>query len=360
MTILRVERWLLGAALVAATLASGRDARARQDGSDKDKPAAASASADVSVPSPGATATASGTAAGDEKAADKGDAEKEEKNVELDLDVVIGTATTESVTQTQIGGSVSGSPNPTTVAGSTKVTSYSFVLGAGWELAHNFELAVRFPIVGGTIFGPYQRGASGIGNIELVAEGEINLATNLGLVLGLGVALPTAQGSEFNAANPAAIAGAIDQGSSDRFAVQRAVAMARGYEDNALFEPAHLGVVPELKLAWGERGKWKLDPWVKLENLIATSSGLAHDYVGELVFGVNAGYNVTKAFEPAVRVWVNAPLTGADFTTVAVVEPEVRLHFGDITPLVGVILPFAGPLTSPEAVGVRIGVGGRF
>ena len=85
---------------------------------------------------------------------------------------------------------------------------------------------------------------------------------------------------------------------------------------------------------------WHVDPWIKMENLVGTTTGLQHSYVGELVFGVNAGVNVTKQIEPGVRVWANAPFSGADFTTVAVVEPQVRMHFGEITPVIGAILPF--------------------
>ncbi len=67
--------------------------------------------------------------------------------------------------------------------------------------------------------------------------------------------------------------------------------------------------------------------------------------------------NLGKYFEPTVRVWANAPLTGADFNNpVAVVEPQLRFHFGDVNPYVGVILPFAGPITNPYAYGVRVGV----
>jgi hypothetical protein len=63
-------------------------------------------------------------------------------------------------------------------------------------------------------------------------------------------------------------------------------------------------------------------------------------------------------------VWANAPLTGADFSsTVAVVEPQLRLHCGeDFVAYVGGILPFAGPgsVTNPYDYGIRVGAGLRF
>jgi hypothetical protein len=214
--------------------------------------------------------------------------------------------------------------------------------------------------VNASIFAPDDhRGASAIGNVEIEPEGRIKLAEGLHLKLALGIALPTAQGGEIPstaAAIPADGPG-IDQNAYDRFAAQRAAAMTRGYEEDALFEPTHLGIVPKVTLAWASDGV-RIDPWVKLENLIATESG--RKFIDELVFGVNLGYRVSRAFEPGVRVWANVPVSNVDFTAVAVAEPQLAFHFRPVDLSAGVILPFAGPLTSPYDVGVRLAAGFRF
>jgi hypothetical protein len=129
-------------------------------------------------------------------------------------------------------------------------------------------------------------------------------------------------------------------------------------EENALYEIDHVGLIPKLALGY-HHGAFHFDPYVKLENLIATKSNAEHSYTGELVFGGTAAYRALPHVEPALRVWANVPLANTDFSAVAAAEPQLRFPFHDITPLVGVLLPFAGPLTNPYEVGVRIAIGGR-
>jgi hypothetical protein len=208
----------------------------------------------------------------------------------------------------------------------------------------------------------------GFGNLEPEIEGAFKLSEMAALELGLAVALPTAQGTN-NIAMPA---GVYDQAALDVGAIQRAAGAARGFEDDALFTPKYVGIIPRLKLELAQEGKWHVDAWAKLENLIADQT-LGHDvvygdnppsYIGQLVFGATGGYHVTKEIEPALRIWANAPLSGTDpdfNTVVAVVEPQVRFHLGDYTPVIGGILPLAGTLATPHyAGGLRLAVAGRF
>ena len=98
---------------------------------------------------------------------------------------------------------------------------------------------------------------------------------------------------------------------------------------------------------------------MKLDNLIATNSN--YSFIDELVFGANISGFLGPAVEPMLRVWANAPLTGADFSSVvAVVEPQLRFHLGPVTPYVGGVLPFAGPITNPYDFGIRVGLSARF
>ena len=121
-----------------------------------------------------------------------------------------------------------------------------------------------------------------------------------------------------------------------------------------------MGIIPKVVLEY-HADKLRLDPWIKLENLIATDSALAHKYTGEFLLGANVAYLASKEVEPTLRLWTNIPVANADFKAVAVAEPQLRMHFGEVTPYLGVVLPFAGTsLTSPYAVGLRLGIGAKF
>jgi hypothetical protein len=182
------------------------------------------------------------------------------------------------------------------------------------------------------------------------------------LFFALGVALPTAQGDEVPTSKEEIdkLSGQIiDQNNYDRAALNRASAFSRGAEDNALFETKRLGLIPKVGLDY-ERKKILFQPYVKLENLISTHSGVAHAYIGEVVVGTFLGYRVHEMLDAGVRVWGNIPVAGSDSSAVGVVEPQLRGHIGNITPLIGGIIPFAGPLTSPQFGGLRFAVAAKF
>ncbi len=344
MTKLGVQKVLLVVAVAAAASSSGGRAHASGEGAfEKEK----HESGNVEHASAHETGAHEG---GEAK-------EEEEHSFYAGVDFVVGTAQTATVAQALPSSQqVLGTPAITT----NKVTSYSFLLDAGYEFTRDFELRFRVPLETASIQDPgYPRGSGAFGNVEIEPEGTVKLAEGLHLKLGLGVALPTAQGTAVPDSADAVpvVGGGINQDGYDRFVAQRAAAMVRGYEENALFEPSHLGIVPKLTLLWSS-DRFRIDPWVKLENLVATQSG--EKFIDELVFGVNLGYRATRAFEPGVRVWANVPVTNADFTTVAVVEPQLKFHVGQLDASGSVILPFAGPLTSPYAFGVRFGVGLHF
>jgi hypothetical protein len=362
---LHVQTGLLSAAFAATVLASAGSAGAAGQGTPKEKQQSNGSS--QASESPGGEGNVSVTLAersGSKDAPKDKDAKKEddEHPFYAGVDFVVGTAHTPTVS---VPTSSTGFPTSPVLA-TTKVTSYSFLFNAGVEITEGFEVRLRVPLANATIFAPDdRRGASAFGNVELEPEGRIKLAEGLHLKLGLGIALPTAQGGEIPgtaAAIPSSGSGTgpgsgIDYSAYDRFASQRAAAMVRGYEEDALFEPSHLGIVPKITLAWASDAI-RIDPWIKLENLISTESG--GKFIDELVFGVNLGYRASRAFEPGVRVWANVPVSNADFTAVAVAEPQLLFHFRPVDLSAGVILPFAGPLTSPYDVGVRLAAGFRF
>jgi hypothetical protein len=329
---LRVS-WLLGAALAGAAMASVQPAHADADDLAERAPRASESSKD----------------------------EKPEPPLfHLGVDMVVGAASTNTLNESAPPGST-GELTGAASLSRVRVTSYSFLLDGGIKVTDGFEVLARLPFAGGSFI---DRADAGIGSLEIAGVGKLKLADGLHLELGLGISLPTAQGAQLptaaQIANGTAIsAGAYDSSNYDRFTVQRAASMARGYEDDELFEPQHFGINPRLRLIVGSEGKWHLDPWVKLDNLIAVNS--TYSFIDELVFGVNVGGFLLPEIEPVLRVWGNVPLAGSPFdSAVAVVEPQIRFHLGPVTPYVGGILPIAGPLTSPYDFGVRVGISGRF
>ncbi len=141
----------------------------------------------------------------------------------------------------------------------------------------------------------------------------------------------------------------------------KAAAYARGYEDNALFEPNRFGIIPKVGLLWRFHGL-SVEPYLKVENLVGTSSSLANGYVGELVGALRVGYWIRKEFELAVRGWFNTGFAGGneDKMTSAAVEPQVVLRFGPVRPYAGLLLPVAGPPNDNGFIGARIGVAAGF
>jgi hypothetical protein len=234
----------------------------------------------------------------------------------------------------------------------------SFILGGGMEVVDHVEVGARLPFTfaGFSPDGTPGRSATSFGNLELEGAYGGRVAQGLRLTGSLGLALPTSAGNEIPT-NLNAVATSVDQSGYDRWSLNRAAAAARGYEDNALFEPHRLGIIPKVGLLYRNHGL-SLEPYLKLENLVSTSSSLTNSYVGELVGGLRVGYWVHKEFEVALRGWVNVGYAGGDEdkkTTVAI-EPQAVLRFGPVRPYLGVIIPFTGPPNDGGFVGVRLGV----
>ena len=239
----------------------------------------------------------------------------------------------------------------------------SFILGGGMEVVEHVEVGARLPFTfaGFTPDGD-RRTVSDVLR-EPRARGRVRRARGAGTA-SLRVSRPGAAdvaGHRDTARSGERRATQVDQSGYDRWSLNRAAAAARGYEDNALFEPHRLGIVPKVGLLYRTHGL-SLEPYVKLENLVSTSSSLTNSYVGELVGGLRVGYWVHKEFEIAVRGWVNVGYAGADDdkkTTVAI-EPQAVLRFGPVRPYVGVIIPVTGPPNDGGFVGLRLGVAVAF
>jgi hypothetical protein len=292
-----------------------------------------------------------------------GGEEEEEKHetVELGLDVVLGWGRVPFAVE--VPNAPASAPGPTyTRQDGVSSNVQSLLLGGSLEVLEHLGVGARVPFTFATFNpdGSASRGAQSLGNIELEGEYGRELRRGLELYGALGVALPTASGDEIPDGLVNASAVSVDAPSFDRFSLSRAAASARGYEDNALFEPHRLGVVPKVGAVMRFRGL-SVEPYVKVENLVATTS-LPASYVGELVASVRVGYELQRRVEVAVKAWVNVGFAGADEdkTVAAAVEPQVVLRFGPVRPYASAILPFVGPPYDNGFVGARVGVGAAF
>jgi hypothetical protein len=341
----RTKAGLLTVGTTAALLVGARDARAHGD-VDVDRPTV-EGRAEVRVEAP------SGEHAGAEG--------EHEDRFQVGLDMVLGWGKVPFAVQNL---PTTGNQALTyTRSDKTPSDVQSFILSGSAEVAPHLEVGFRLPFTfaGFAPEGSASRSATSLGNIELEGEYTVPLGPRLKLLGALGVALPTAQGQEVpeGLANlPAALA---NEAAYDRWSLSRAAAFARGYEDNALFEPQRLGLVPKLALAYESRGL-AIEPYVKVENLIGTSTLLEKSYVGELVGGLRVGYRVHRHVEVALRGWVNVGFAGTadDKVTAAALEPQVAFPFGSVRPYAGVIIPLTGPPQDNGFVGVRLGVKAAF
>jgi hypothetical protein len=362
MSGLRTCKWLLGAAVAVVALGNGRSALAHGEDKEKaDRPSPSTGgSAEGTVGASGATGDA--VIGADHPQEESSEGEEKEKGISIGLDMVLGFGDVTIANQSLPG---SNGVTPVSSINNSQVSTESFILSGGYELG-KVGLGLRLPFALGQLNpdGFQSRGGSAVGNLELSGEYGFNLNEQLKLIGELGVTLPTAQGSEVPddvsklATNSST--GLIDQNAYDRFSLNHAAASSRGFEDNALFEPQRFGLIPKIVLRYHTRQGLTIEPYVKLENLMDTSGHADQGYVGELVPALRAAYRVAKHLEPGLRVWGNVPISGGGLKAVGVLEPELRIPFEHVTPMVGVIIPFAGPLTSPEFVGVQAAVAANF
>jgi len=275
----------------------------------------------------------------------------------LGLDLVLGWGKVPFALQNQPVAGVSAVTYSRSDA--TESNVQSFLVAGSLEVAEHVGIGARLPVTFASFSpdGQESRGTASIGNLELEGEYSAPLARGLKLIAALGVALPTADGQEIPPGLTNQPAGVTDVTAYDRWSLDKAAAYARGYEDNALFEPDRLGLVPKVGLSYRLHGL-SIEPHVKVENLIGTTSSLDAGYVGELVASLRVGYWVHRQFEIAVKGWINAGFAGTsdDKTTAVSLEPALVLRFGPVRPYAGVIIPLAGPPSDNGFVGLRVGV----
>lgn len=271
--------------------------------------------------------------------------EHEGDHVKLGLDLVIGPGQKFSVPEVLDG------PIPNKLP-----TTESFLLGAGFQVVDHFWVGARFGLSTGSV--PEGNGdskfVSAFSNLELEGEYELELGEDTEFAVSLGIALPTAQGNE-----PDENAAASEFVDAVRHrALQVAAAAARGYEENALFEPGRLGFIPKAQIIH-HIGNFVLEPYVKLETLIRTGSGDEKSVLTELVFGGLAGYQLLGIVTLGVRMWGNLALHETN-ESAYMLEPHVRVDLGPLRAAVGALIPVATPLEEPTVPAIRLAASARF
>jgi hypothetical protein len=338
-------RWSAALAALVLTMAAGRQARAHGD-------------FDIDRPEP---STAPSTDAASADARPDAARAKHDERTWLTLDLVLGWGRVPFAVQNLPD---TGDPALTyTRSDRTEASVQSLVAAGSTELGRGWGVGFGVPLTFASFSpsGSPSRGTSSFGNVELEGDASAPLARGLRFVSSLGLALPTAQGQEIPAGLSGQNAASVPESAYDRWSLSRAAAFARGYEDNALFVPQRLGLIPKVGLLYRLRAL-RIEPSMKVDNLIATSRSLQAAYVGQIVGALGVGYGIQEHLELGVRGWVAVGYAGAsdDRTTAAALEPDVVLRFGSVRPYAGVILPLAGPPSQNGFVGVRLGLTASF
>ncbi|MEO8798793.1 MAG: hypothetical protein ABI551_12975 [Polyangiaceae bacterium] len=273
--------------------------------------------------------------------AEKVEGDEVEPKYKLWIDAVFGwgdTPTVNSYPPTTLG------TTPAHTKEETHTTSDSYLLGYSYR-AGKLELGARLPIVHAN-FSPEglqnQRSSTTLGNLELFAAYEAKLNKRLSIIPELGIALPTAAGDELptGAEIQSDPNKAYDVGAYDRYSALQAASASRGLEESALFESKRLGIIPKIGVEYKLK-RLTIAPYIKLENMISTSSSNEKSYLGELVPGVQATYGLAKWLDVGLRAWASIAFEkeNHDNNALIVVEPQIRGHFGPIHPAVGLLLP---------------------
>lgn len=232
----------------------------------------------------------------------------------------------------------------------------SLLLGASYEVAEHFAVGARFglSIGDGVPDGETKKTTTAFTNLELEGEYETELSEHTGLALSIGVSLPTAQGLVPESDGDAALGTAVLR----RLAVQETASAARGFEDGALFEPGYLGLIPRIAIDH-HAGALVLEAFLKYESLVRVAGRAENSYVGELIPGGFAGYELAKMVTLGLRAWGNVAFQELR-ESAFIVEPQARAQLGPVHLVLGALLPIASRFKEPTLIGLRLMAAARF
>jgi len=239
---------------------------------------------------------------------------------------------------------------PTTSGPTTadaKLATQSLSLGASYGITDAFRVGVQLPWTHSTIeVAGLSRSATSIGNAELDGWFEHAWSETISATYGLGIA-GGGQGKSTSTA----------QDDRDRAAANRAASNARGYSFDARYESGRSSAIPSIEVDFFRRGV-QVEPYFRLQLLHDVTGEQPNPNVVTTELGARVAYRFWNTLDTGVRAfWFAIPGGNVDHVgSSVVVEPELRARFGPVTPLLGVLVPVAGPFTNPRIVAGELAV----
>jgi hypothetical protein len=276
-----------------------------------------------------------------------------------------------------------GKTGGTTGPDAVELSVVSFILGAKYNFTPEVGARLRVPFATGKIThvgneaSTFERlgegyNAAAFGNIELAGNYTLSLSPSAKLPLELAFAVPTAGGDRFPPSD--------DNARGRHYRINAAAAASRGLEEDALFAPHRLGIIPKASIRYTS-GSIDTDGFVKVPILIKTGgenvppppTGNTASFalnptviMGVIGGGFHYGF-VDNKIDVGSRAWFSFVsndyydiiYTGGTVTQPSkfqfVLEPQVRAHVGAIQAVLGFIWPLGGKLGGDQQVnGVRL------
>ncbi|HSQ67591.1 MAG TPA: hypothetical protein VLM85_30485 [Polyangiaceae bacterium] len=279
--------------------------------------------------------------------------EAEEPRGQVNLELVVGTGQVDALNPASapFSGQLRYERQP------TDVTAAGIVLSGLYDLTPHFAVGVRLPLALAELRPEVdaKRSTANLGNVELEAELKTEASKGVELFAGLGLALPTSLGDELPSEQT--LAGSqegIDPVAADKYSVNKAVAAAYGYENNALWLAGYLGVVPLVgaKLRFG---RLRIEPYAKAEMMFSVRPEAQERAIVEIDAGGRVAVSVTRWLDLGARAWGSFTVTDHEGDlNIGVIEPELRVGQEGWRVTAGVLVPFAGELASQDWISVRL------
>jgi hypothetical protein len=247
-------------------------------------------------------------------------------------------------------------------------TSFSVVIGGGYEVTKNVVLGLRVPLLATASFRPQQEASfsgTAFGNLELAARYNNELGEHTGIPVELALAIPTGSGDYFAWT-------AVNR--QKNYRAQTAAQASRGLEDDALFSPHRFGFVPGTGLNY-DGSSLHVSAFLKIPILVRTGGQdsvpppayTLHGVVVETVLGGGGFVDVvSNTLDLGLRAWwtqlwvepISPDIGEGPSKTQIAIEPATHLKLGQVRGSLGFIWPIGGRVGGDYAMkGVRIGAG---
>jgi hypothetical protein len=260
----------------------------------------------------------------------------------------------------------------------TSATVASFVPFFEWRVSEMWAFGVRLSVSTGSVDGPLgtadDYSLSALGNLEASLRATVRLNRRLRLPVSIAFTLPTGQGDMYPEQ--------ADAGARPQALVQQAAASSRGWEEQSLFTPRRLGVVPSVGIRYDTRNM-HVAASTKLELMIRTgggtpataTEGTIHNPALNWVTGASFFYDFLDGkVSPGLRAWLavttlpvsvgTSDYSGAQFViepdvaSTIFINPNLAVRAG-----VGYVVPLGGHLGGTDAAfisGLRLQAGISF